>query len=371
MRSLPTFSAIVTILAGFSGIAAAEPLTASYDKAVVLATEDGGFKLRLNLRNQFRVEVTRIDDDEPASRIYVPRSRLSLDGNVFGPDTRFKLELGLGDAGSFSFLKDVYVERAVGPVWARIGQWKRPFNRQELVADFGSAFNERAITARFAGGGRDLGVAIHNDYEASPDGLEWVLGVFNTFSGGADRPITSDVDVPPTTFPVDFAPAIVARAGWNTGGIKGYSEIDLEGGPLRLGVGVSYKIDLADVDPGAQSHGVGVDAMLKVEGFDLELGAFLMKLDEEDGRIGAMIQGGYLVVPDRAHLAARFAAVQDAADRDRLQLEARLAFSWLWEGHRWKIASDVGLLQLTGADAMTMATAGPDLQARSMAQLTF
>ena len=40
------------------------------------------------------------------------------------------------------------------------------------MSDFASEFNERAITATFAGGGRDLGLAIHNDYEKSPEGLK-------------------------------------------------------------------------------------------------------------------------------------------------------------------------------------------------------
>ena len=367
--------ALFVALAVATPAAHAEPpeLVARYDKGVVLATEDGQFRLRLALRNQFRVEVTRPTDDgaETRSRLYIPRARIQIEGHVFGEDTRYKLELAIGDRGSFGFVRDLYVDRALpGTLWLRFGQWKRPFNRQELVADFASELNERAITADFAGGGRDVGVALHNDYEASPDGLEWAFGVFNGFSGGADRPVIATTCVddmvvidcttpPPTTVPADFSPALVARAGWNLGGIKGYSEADLEGGPLRLAVGVSYKIDLAEAADGAQSHGLEADALLKVHGFDLQVGAYLMKLAGADAEIAGFVQAGQFLLPRRAQVAARYAFVP--VDGDRTVHEARGAFNWYREGHRWKWATDLGVLRAEGTE----------LQVRSMAQLTF
>jgi hypothetical protein len=386
-------AAVLLVGAPLVGTARAQAprLNATYEKGVVLATEDGAFQLRLGLRNQFRYELIRPMEDgaEISSRFYIPRSRLQLEGHIFGKETRYKLEFALGDRGSFSFIRDLFVEQALPStnVWLRVGQWKRPFNRQELVADFSSELNERAITAEFAGGGRDLGVALHNDYEKSPDGLEWALGVFNGFSGGADRPIISTTctddgaDIgcttpAPSNFPTDFGPAVVARIGWNAGGIKGYSEADLEGGPLRVAVGAAYKVDLADLSAGDEasradnlSHGVEVDALVKVEGFDLELGAYLMKLKSADARFAAFVQAGYFLAPKRAQLAGRFAFVPTTGDRK--QLEVRAAFNWYWHGHSWKLATDVGLLQQTGEDATTMAGDDPDLQLRTMAQLTF
>lgn len=373
--------------------AGAPKLVATYDKGVVLATEDGAFQMRLALRNQFRFEMTRPTEDgsEPQSRLYVPRSRLQFEGHIFGKETRYKLEVAVGDRGSFSYLRDLFVEQRLPSttVWVRVGQWKRPFNRQELVADFSSEFNERAITAELAGGGRDLGVAVHNDYEKSPDGLEWAFGVFNSFSGGADRPIISTTCTEdattmaigcttpaPSNFPTDFSPALVARAGWNSGGIKGYSEADLEGGPLRLAAGLAYKVDLADLDAGAEdstadnlSHGLQADTLLKVSGFDLEVGAYLMKIKSSDARFGAFVQAGHFLKPKRAQVAGRFALVQVSDERNLI--EARAAFNWYWQGHSWKLASDIGVLRLTGEDPTTMATDEPDLQVRSMAQLTF
>jgi hypothetical protein len=378
----PEPEAVAVVEAPAAKPAPSKGASVSYNKGIVVESDDGAFEARLSLRTQFRLETTRPLEDgaETESHLVIPRARLQLDGHVFGDATRYKLEFGLGDRGSFSFVRDLFVERRLGGVWVRVGQWKRPFNRQELVSDFASELNERAITAEFVGGGRDLGVAVHNDYEKSPDGLEWALGVFNAFSGGSDRPtLTTTCTEDPTTmeiactnrtpanFPTDFAPAVVVRAGWNHGGIKGYSEGDLDGGPLRVAVGASYKVDLADVS-GDNSHGAEVDALLAVEGFDLQLGVYLMKLDGIDARLGAFAQAGYFLAPKRAQIAVRGAAAQ--TEEDRTLVEARAAFNYYLEGHSLKLATDVGMLQETGEDETGVAD-DPDLQLRSMVQMTF
>lgn len=379
----------------------APPLRVTYDKGLAFAAPDGAFALKLAFRNQLRFESTRPTEDgaQFQSRFSIPRARFQAEGHVFGPTHRYKLELGLGDTGSFAFVRDLFIDKRVSaaPVWLRAGMWKRPFNRQELVSDFASEFNERAITAAFAGGGRDLGLAVHNDYEKSPDGLEWAVGIFNAFSGSAERPqqtttcttnpttgAVTCTTTAPTTVPADFAPAIVARAGWNTGGIKGYSEGDLEGGPLRVAVGASYKIDLGNFAKQREasvadnlSHGLQADAMIKAHGASLQLGVYMMKLPASrasnrsaDAGFGAFAQAGYMLVPARMQVAGRVAIAPDARAEDRDQLEARVAFNLFWEGHTWKWATDAGILQLTGEDPTTMTSDDPELQLRSMLQLS-
>ncbi len=362
----------------------------TYDRGLSFATADGNFALRIGFRNQLRFESLRPTEEggQFESRFSIPRSRLQVEGHVFGPETRYKLELGLGDLGSFSFVRDLFVDQRLAPaIWLRAGQWRRPFNRQELVSDFASEFNERANTATFVGGGRDLGIGLHNDHEKSPEGLEWVIGVFNGFSGGSDRPTIATTctentmtaaitctNANATNVPIDFGPAVVARAGWNVGKIKGYAEGDFERGPLRLAIGASYKIDLASFSRRKEatvaanlSHGVQADLMLKVEGFGLLLGAYMMKIKSADAGFGVLVQPSYFVIPGRAQVAARFAVAPVAT---RNQMEVRAAFNYFWQGHAWKWATDVGVLQLTGEDPTTMTRDEPDVQIRSMLQLT-
>ncbi len=368
---------------------AAPPVAVTYDKGLTFESADAKFGLHLSFRNQVRFESLRPMESgsQFASRFSIPRARLVTEGHAFGDGTRFRLELSFGDLGSYSFVRDLVIDQRLGrSVWLRAGQWKRPFSRQWLVSDFASELNERAITAAFVGDGRDLGVGLHNDYERSPAGLEWVVGVFNGFFGAAEVPAihttctqaaAGDIACatpPPTTLPTDFQPAVVARVGWNFGGIRGYSEGDLEGGPLRVAIGASYKIDLANLAAGHEdsladnlSHGAAADLMIKAHGFGLELGAYLMKIKTAAPALGYLAQAGQFLVPRRVQLAARFAY---APLGDRHQIEARGAFNVYWQGHAWKWATDVGALQLTGQDPQTLLRDKPDYQLRTMLQLT-
>jgi hypothetical protein len=361
------------------------PLSVTYDKGILFKTEDESFEARLSLRSQTRFELARSLEDgaEFQSKFSVTRIRLQLEGNVFGKDNRYKLEVGLADRGSFSYAKDFFVEKKLGGLWVRFGQWKRPFSRQELVSDFSGTFNERSIANELAGGGRDIGIAVHNDYEKTPEGIEWVVGLFNGFSGGNDRPkiattceqdpvsleITCTNGVP-TTLPTDFSPAGVIRVGYNKGKVKGYTEIDTDGGPLRFGVAANYKIDLADLGKGGESsvgknlsHGIGVDAIVKVNGLDAMVGGFAMKLKSADMAFAAFAQLGYMVVPKKVHVGGRF-AFREIAGTDNKELEVRAALNYLFAGHAFKIATDGGFLKVTGGG-------DPEIQIRSMVQLTF
>jgi hypothetical protein len=281
----------------------------------------------------------------------------------------------------------MYIEHRVAPapVWLRAGQWKRPFNRQEMVSDFASEFNERSIENELAGGGRSLGVALHNDYEKTAEGIEWAFGLFDTFNGGSDRPTiasacTTDaagkvtcINGRPTTFPVDFGPTIVARAGWNSARAKGYSEADLEGGPLRYSVGAAYKVDLANFAKHSQpsladnlSHGLEVDWNVKVNGISFSGGAVMMKIKSNDPQYGFVIQPGLMVVPKHMEVAGRFAMTTEG---DRNNIEALGAFNYFVHGHQLKLASDFGILKKTGEDPITMTSDKPDIRIRVMGQL--
>jgi hypothetical protein len=361
----------------------------TYDNGLKFESDDGKYELKLQFRNQVRFQSDRAteDDSQFLNHFEVTRARFQAEGHVFGDATRFKAELGMGDTGSFSFLKDIYLEHRLSPapVLLRAGQWKRPFNRQEMVSDFASQFNERSIENELAGGGRDIGVALHNDYEKSAEGIEWVFGVFNGFSGGRDRPTipsactTSDtgavtcVNGRPTTIPADFGPTLVARAGWNSAHAKGYSEADLEGGPLRYSIAAAYKIDLANFAKHGQasladnlSHGLEADWNIKVNGFSFSGGVVMMKLKANDPEYGVVVQPGYMVVPKHVELAGRFALTTEG---DRNRIEALGAVNYYMHGHRLKIASDFGILQLTGENPVTMATDNPDIRVRIMGQL--
>ena len=354
-------------------------VSASYDKGFTLATSDDEFELKAGVRSQFRIEVFKADQDDAEfeSHFVIPRLRLQLEGFAFGTQNTYKVEFDMGNRGDPT-LKDFFVNHAFNDsVQIRAGQWKKPFSRHEIVSDFGSEFNERAIANSWAGAGRDVGVAVHNGYEKSPDGIEWAAGMFNgtgekpSQTVSCEDPADPETCVPstPTNVPVDFDPELVARVGWNMGGIKGYSEGDLEEGPMRLGVAAGYRLNFNQLAKDADDallleHGIELDGLLKVAGFDAQAGLFFLKEGDADFELGFLLQAGYFVVPKIAEFAARFSLIPDGAAEDEDLMETRLAFDWYFHGHNFKLMTDAGLLTSTAAETN-------DIQVRSQVQLVF
>ncbi len=348
-----------------------------YDGGFTLASADDKFELKLGLRTQLRFEAVRADVDEAElnARFSLPRIRLQLEGHAYGPKTTYKLEFEMANKG-FALIKDAFVDhKLTDKVHARIGQWKKPFNRQELVSDFGSEFLERSLANELAGAGRDLGVALHNDYEKSPEGLEWAFGVFNA---GSDKPTTKTTCVPgalptdplvcttglPTNVPTDFGPMLVAHVGWNSAKMKGYSEGDLEGGPLRYAVAASYKLNPRDLDEDAAGdlqlqHVVALDAMIKVEGLGVSGALILVKDRQADLATGFYGQAGYMLMPKKLLGAVRVSQVPEG---DEKRMEALGGIDWFWQGHKAKWMLDAGVIHTTGADTN-------DIQIRTQIQL--
>ena len=351
-----------------------------YDGGFALESDDGQFELKIGLRSQFRFDVLRNDIDADAAefnaRFAVNRLRLQLEGHAYGKTTTYKFEFDMANRG-FAVLKDGFIDHALSPtLHLRAGQWKKPFNRQEIVSDFGSEMVERSLTNEFAGAGRDLGVALHNDYEKSPEGVEWALGLFN---GGSDKPSSTTTCVPgalptdppkcttglPTNVPTDFKPAIVAHVGFNSGHIKGYSEGDLEGGPLRFAVAASYRLLANDLDKDADDnllldHAVVLDAMIKASGLSVTGALVLVKKGQADLATGFYGQASYVLMPKKLLGAVRFAQVPEGAEKKH---EILGGFDLFWKGHKAKVTVDAGVIHTTGDPART------DIQIRSQLQL--
>ncbi len=351
-------------------------ISAKYDKGLTFETADGDYELKLGIRSQFRFEAVRPDvaKTEFAARFSVPRLRLQLEGHAYGEANGYKVEFDMANKG-FALLKDFFIDHAFAKdLHVRAGQWKKPFNRQEMVSDFGSEFLERSLANEFAGAGRDLGVAVHNNYEKSPEGLEWAVGVFNAASEKASIKTTCGAGATPTdplictsgtpsNVPADFGPAIVVHAGWNHGGIKGYSEGDLEGGPLRYAVGLSYRMNPRDFDKDANDdlnieHAVALDAMVKVEGLGISGAVILKKDGQADAEVGFYGQAGYMVVPKKILGALRFAQVPED---DEQRFEILGGVDYFLHGHNFKLMADGGVIHTTGADTS-------DLQLRAQLQ---
>lgn len=356
------------------------PVSASYDGGYTVKSDDGSFELKLNGLFQSRWEListpaaTEGGDRTNDSRFLITRARMALNGYVF-KDTQFKIEFAFSDAGN-TRLRDFFVNQVLagGMVQVRVGQMKKPFNRNEIISDFGTEFVEKAITNQF--GSRDIGVAIHNGYEKSPEGLEWVVGIWNG-NGDATRypvncsgmPLTCTSGTPTNTPAGNFRPEAQVRVGYNLGNVKGYSEGDFDGGPLRLGVAANARLrNLQNLDSRPFAWDLGVDAVVKIMGLDVWAAVFFTKNKEnasetalealdEDPQLAFHVQAGYMVLPKTLQVAARFARFPLATPPDGTDVEynqeIRGAVSWYFsKSHNYKWTTDFGMEQPTteGAD---------------------
>jgi len=349
--------AIAVVLAG-SGAAMADETagTASYGKGYTI--QDGDNRIGIMGRIQGRVTYEALDglggEGEEADQAYftLQRTRLKMQGKTYSSDLSWKFEVDFGK-DKFS-LKDYYLDWNLGAAVLRIGQWKKPFSRQRISSSSKLEFVDRTANMKAFNADRDVGFGFHNNYTKSPT-FEWAVGVFN----GQGPNVQVD----------HMSPMVVARAGYNHNGIKGYSEADLEGGGLRFGVAASVMSDLAPVSEDETTgeitrldaaHSAQVDFSLKAHGF-ASTGEVFLNL-EEGGAIGAHLQAGYLL-GGKWQPAIR-AVYIDRGDDDVHQEVGAALSAYLYK-HSVKWQSDVSAV-LGSEDGEDT-----DLIARSQIQLAF
>lgn len=169
---------------------------AGFDKGFFVRSDDEKYSLKITGRFQpfFNYSYVRASKDS-RPQLEVRRARVVLEGNLHGKNLLYKLQTDFG-RGNVSVRDAHFDVRLAGDTWLRFGQWKRPFSRQQINSSGRLEMTDRSITDRAFGAGRDVGIAVRNDYEKSPE-LEWTLGVFN---GRGEAPaLTGTVTVDPMT----------------------------------------------------------------------------------------------------------------------------------------------------------------------------
>ena len=308
--------------------------------------------LVLSAKAQVRAETIVVEDaDAGGTRFLIPRAQVNADGHALSPDFRYRLSVGFNEPTEVS-LRDLYANGVLVPqvLELRVGRFKRPLNRQFITSAYAIELTERAETTGFSASARDLGFMLHDGYDRSPNGVEWAVGAFNGRIASGDHGELSDI-------------ALVARVGWNFGGIDGYTEGDLAGGPLRAAVAVS---GLTHADMNVR-HELEVDAIAKVDGLDVS-GAFFLRVPETDEpspavELGFHVQAGYFVLPRRLLFAGRFASIP-ATERDGRQTETRAGITYYVDGKALKVSGECGLVDETGDSAP-----GHRVEVRVQAQL--
>ncbi len=367
--------------------------TAGYHKGFFIQSPDGAWRMAIGGHLQVRLEDVEQSGADPERAMSLRRARLRFGGHLWSDSLGYKVQAAF-DEGTVG-LKDYYLDAGLLPgLVLRIGQFKRPYSRQQLTSGSKMEFIERAVTDEAFASGRDIGLMLHDAFESSPT-WEWALGVFN---GTGERPRTTLsalataapagaggsgsvgglgalgglASLSVTNVPKRARPAVVARVGWNQGGIAGYSEGDLEGdgdsGALRVAVGASVHVDLGLADDGPGIAEGEVDFCVKTGGFAVTGAAFAGRgLGVRDGEAKSFdTVGGHLqasrVFGGRYEIALRGADVMPIDDGDST-VEAAVAFSLYLRGHALAWQNEVATIK-EGSRPL-------ELQSRSQLQVAF
>lgn len=341
----------------------AKPGIAGFDKGFFIKTDDGSYSLKITGRVQPFYTLTRTNEPKDYQNAFeIRRARLVLEGTIHSPKLLYKMQSDFGKG--FVTLKDFHADVEISKgIWVRGGQWKRPFSRQQITSSGRLEVTDRAITDRAFGAGRDIGVAIRNDYEKSPE-LEWIVGVFNgtgdaakitstTMNDAMGNPVTTTGL--PTNVPKKNRPAVIARVGINRNGLKGYTEADLEGGPVRFGGAASVWLEGDFDDDKKSNQKLELDYVIKAEGLSTT-GSLYMQTDQDgdsvtDAKkslIGFHLQAGYMVVPKHWQIVGRYALVNDWATKDtsaKDQQEISVGGNYFALGHDAKLAAALRLIK--------------------------
>lgn len=311
-----------------------------YDDGLVFQTKRGNFRVRYRTLLQYQFSATNNDDNGGTNtEFYFRRIRLKFDGHVFRPWLTYKLQLSRDDVnigqegdGSGVEIKDVYIDLVYfDKIFPRIGQFKVPFNREQLNSGTALLLVERSIVNSEFSLGRKIGGAL---YGFLGKHLAYGAAVF-TAPGTDDTSDASSVDS--ETFAgrvqLNFGGTLeYSNQGFPVGGdyaiVPDFTKVPILVFGAALFALPSLSVKENDGDSGALiqrfielgiSKGNVVsatgDASYKLPRFNIEAAYIGRWIDPEIGGgatvydHGVRIQTGLFLIPDLIEVAGRWAFV--------------------------------------------------------------
>jgi hypothetical protein len=134
----------------------------------------------LSLRGQFLYSFSYQDVNDWYGGFSIRRARIITDGFFLRKETKYYLQLTL-EGGSVS-LRDLYIDSSSDIGGVRLGQWKVPYNRENINSSSRLELVDRSMLNEFFYLGRDIGI----DFMVGPKNYRLHLATFT----GAGRNIT-------------------------------------------------------------------------------------------------------------------------------------------------------------------------------------
>ena len=119
-------------------------MTSGYDKGFFIASNDGNWKLNMNYQLQVRWTFNHAQDQADSYGFEIRRSKLKFKGHIVDPSWQYALSIvSSRQAVQFEsksqkanmFIENAYINKKLdNDMYVRVGQFKAPFLREELVS---------------------------------------------------------------------------------------------------------------------------------------------------------------------------------------------------------------------------------------------
>lgn len=315
-------------------------LTAGYDEKFFLGSTDSNFRLNIQGQLQFRFvynnqDSSGVDDDRWGFENR--RAKLKFSGHFLDPSWKYEVQVELArDSGTIT-LNDANIKKLLGDEWAvKIGQFKAPFMREQLVSSKRQLSVERSLLNEEFSQDRSQGIQLQ--YQG--DNLAIKAMIHDGFGTDNTSALTRDTEF-----------AVTARGEWLTAGNwKQFEDFtswnDDEFGAL-FGLALHIEKDeFGSSEVEVETMSLTADASLEFGGANI-FAALVYRMIESDeaadtDQFGFVVQGGVFFAPDEWEAFARFEYSDfDTVDVEDLNL-VTIGVNRYWAKHNLKWTTDIG-----------------------------
>ena len=275
--------------------------TAGWNKGFFLASPDGSFKLKIGGQIQVRWVLNSAGEKPTLYGFENRRTKLSFSGNVFDKSWTYKVKAGFARFGGFFVLEDAYVQKKLeSGIAIKVGQFKAPWMREELVSSSKQLTVERSIVNEYFNQGYSQGIQIA--FEAEDFRVAaWTGDGIGSRGFGPGRTNSQNTNWDQTSTDYSFA----ARAEFKLSGewsqFKDFSSA--RGSDAGMMAGLAAVTQRANQNIGAAEgtkvYGVTGDFTWDLSGVSLFCSGVWINVDEPGSQStnpwGVTIQGGHFV----------------------------------------------------------------------------
>lgn len=315
-----------------------------YKDGLYIQSDDGKYSLKTNFYLQFQHQFLAVEGQGKTNGFQVRRGRILFSGNALTERLTygFQFEFVGGQTNNVSEavavtgpnLRDGHVNYAVNDAFEiRAGQFKVPFNFEELNGDTKLEFVDRAITNDAFAFNRDLGIDFHG--AAFGKKLEYHLFVMNEGTNQNTNNNNNEM-------------LFGSRVVYNIFGDHGYTSGDPDNSEKpHLATGLAATFNRVGA-PAAADQSVTLstgDVAFRYRGFSaLGAGYYMRNHTASTNTFGFLGQAGYFVIPTHLEVFARFAGVIPTAAGVTNGYEAGGGVGYYFMGHKLKLATDYAIL---------------------------